>query len=266
VTATEREHLDKIRNRFTRTAESFADFALSRRADETEKVAAAATASLANPSASIAADLGCGPGTLVRALAPYLARAIGVDFTPAMLVRARREASRAGLANLTFVCADAGALPFADASLDLVSCGYTLHHLLAPAQVLCEMARVVRPRGRVAIVDLVVPEGADADVHNHIERVRDPSHATTFGAAGLRRLLPQVGLRILAAQQHHRQREFDEWMHVAGLAPGSPGYVETLHLMESTAGEAAGYSPRRDPAAGALQFTQHVVFLLAEKE
>jgi ubiquinone/menaquinone biosynthesis C-methylase UbiE len=265
VKKSEREHLDKIRDRFTNTAGPFAEFVLSRRTEEVEGVIAALTRGFEDAASAVAMDLACGPGTFVRALGRRVARAVGVDFTPAMLARAHREAEISAQVNLTFVCADAGALPFADASLDIALCGYALHHLLAPAQAVREMARVVRPGGRVAVVDLVIPEGADGDAHNHIERVRDPSHAATLSAAELRGLFREVGLRELAAEPHQRQRDFDEWMRVAGHAPGSAAYTETRRLLESIAGNTAGYSPRRDSAGGALQFTQVAIFLLAEK-
>jgi ubiquinone/menaquinone biosynthesis C-methylase UbiE len=259
------EHLKNIRHRFTNTAGAFSDFVLSRRAEEAERVAAAVTRGL--DGAARALDLACGPGTFVRALAKRLPRTAGVDFTPAMLARARREAELAGLSGTAFVCADVSALPFADKSWDLCMCGYALHHLLRPEHVVREMARVVRRGGRVAIVDLVLPQGAVAAVHNRIERMRDPSHASTLAPAQLKRMFRDAGLRELAADLEQRQREFDQWMHVAGHAPDSPGYAGTRGLMEaSLQNDESGFSPRIDPATGALQLTQHALFLMAEKE
>jgi ubiquinone/menaquinone biosynthesis C-methylase UbiE len=266
VNKSESEHLEKIRARFTRTAEPFADFVLTRRSGEAESAAEAAIAGFANAARAVAVDLACGPGTFVRALAPRVARAIGVDLTPAMLARARQEAARAGAANLEFACADAGALPFADASLDIALCGYALHHLLEPFQVIREMARVVRPGGRVAVVDLIVPEDADSDAYNHVERVRDASHVTTRRAAELQRMFQGAHLRELSAEQHRRQRDFNDWMRVAGHDPGSAIYEEIRGLMESsTNGDTTGYAARVDPVTGDWQFTQVTLFLLAEK-
>jgi ubiquinone/menaquinone biosynthesis C-methylase UbiE len=261
------EHLKSIRQRFTDTAVAFSDFVLTRKAGEAEHVAEAIVRSLDDDAAHASAvDLACGPGTFVRPMARHVKRAAGVDITPAMLARARKEAEAAGLANTTFFCADVEALPFADASWNISLCGYALHHLLRPAQVVREMARVVRPGGRVAVVDMILPEGADAETHNRIERVRDPSHTRTLTVAELKNLFRDAGLRELAAEMHERHREFDDWMHVGGAEPGSAIHAEARRLMEADLGRASsGFSPRKDSQTGALQFTQHVLFLLAEK-
>jgi ubiquinone/menaquinone biosynthesis C-methylase UbiE len=260
------EHLENIRRRFTNTAAAFSDFVLLRKAGEAEHVAEVIARSLNGAAAASAVDLACGPGTFVRSLARQVARAAGVDITPAMLSRARKETALAGLTNTIFYCADVEALPFADASWDISLCGYALHHLLQPAQVVREMARVVRPGGRVAVVDMALPEGADAGTHDRIERVRDPSHSNTLTAAELKRLFRDAGLREIAAEPLDRHREFDDWMRVAGSEPASATYAEARRLMEAClARDSSGFSPRLDPQTGALQFTQHAVFLLAEK-
>jgi ubiquinone/menaquinone biosynthesis C-methylase UbiE len=260
------EHLKHIRRRFTDTAAAFSDFVLTRKAGEAEHVAEAIARSLDGASRASAVDLACGPGTFVRSMARHVARAAGVDITPAMLARARKEVEAAGLANTTFFCADVEALPFADGSWDIALCGYALHHLLRPAQVVREMARVVRSRGRVAVVDMILPQGADAETHNRIERVRDPSHTHTLTIAELKALFRDAGLREIAAETNERHREFDDWMHVAGAEPGSAIYTEARRLMEADLGrDCGGFSPRLDPQTDALQFGQHFLFLLAEK-
>lgn len=261
----EQKHLELVRERFTRTADPFAA-AVKARGHEVERTAAMAMAGYANVERAAVMDVACGPATFARAFAPRVARVVGVDFTPAMLAKARRVADDAGLANLEFVCGDGNALPFADGTFDLALCTYAFHHLPEPAKVLLEMARVVRKGGRVAIVDVIIPERADAGLHNRIERVRDASHATTLTDAGLRELFRAAGLRAIASEVYERQREFDDWMRGAGWEPGSPVYVEVRRQVEaSQTNDAAGFAPHFDPASGALQMTQVALSLVAEK-
>jgi ubiquinone/menaquinone biosynthesis C-methylase UbiE len=261
----EQKHLELVRERFTRTADPFAA-AVKARGHEVERTAAMAMAGYANVERAAVMDVACGPATFARAFAPRVARVVGVDFTPAMLAKARRVADDAGLANLEFVCGDGNALPFADGTFDLALCTYAFHHLPEPAKVLREMARVVRKGGRVAIVDAIIPERADAGLHNRIERVRDASHATTLTDAGLRELFRAAGLRAIASEVYERQREFDDWMRGAGWEPGSPVYVEVRRQVEaSQTNDAAGFAPHFDPASGALQMTQVALSLVAEK-
>src|SRR5215472_1226964 len=192
---TESSHQEKIRERFTETADVFARNTRRVRSEEAERLAESAVAGLSNSRDLTAVDLACGPGTYTRPLAARVGRAIGADLTPAMVEKARAEAARDGITNIEFVCADIYALPFADVSAGIVSCGYAFHHMTDPPRALAEMARILQPGGRMAVTDIIVPEGCDADFQNHVERVRDPSHTNTLSIANFRGWLKELGLR-----------------------------------------------------------------------
>ena len=104
-----------------------------------------------------AADLGCGPGYLVIEMArgaPDL-HVTGVDLSDAMLTQAITNARLAGVAHQTdFRTADAAALPFPDASLDLVVSTLSLHHWDDAVPIFDEVARVLRPGGAFLVFDL----------------------------------------------------------------------------------------------------------------
>ena len=108
-----------------------------------------------------ALDLCCGTGDLALALrreAPRGAEIAGSDFVPEMLVRARAKAASLG-ANVTFVEADALALPFEDASFDLVSCSFGFRNLANYERGLREIVRVLKPGGVAAILEFAEPRG-----------------------------------------------------------------------------------------------------------
>jgi demethylmenaquinone methyltransferase/2-methoxy-6-polyprenyl-1,4-benzoquinol methylase len=115
---------------------------------------------LRNPVARVL-DLCCGTGDLVlgfRKEAPGGAEMIGSDFVPEMLVRARAKAAAAGAA-VTFVEADALALPFGDASFDLVSCSFGFRNLANYERGVLEIFRVLKPGGVAAILEFAEPRG-----------------------------------------------------------------------------------------------------------
>jgi ubiquinone/menaquinone biosynthesis C-methylase UbiE len=256
--------LERVRERFTRTAQQFASFSLAKRSVEAGKLVALA----APRGTERALDVACGPGTFARAFAPRVRWMAGVDVATPMMMRGREAAAAEGVANMAWGCGNAAALPFAAGAFDLVTCGYAVHHFGQPAAALAEMARVLRAGGRLALMDLIVPgeESAEAGgANNEIEIARDVSHEATFFAAGLHALAQRAGLRVTASKVDERPRTFDDWMQIAGWKPGDPAYARTRALMEKyAAGDASRFHARTLPD-GDIEFVQTSLLLLAEK-
>jgi ubiquinone/menaquinone biosynthesis C-methylase UbiE len=99
-----------------------------------------------------ALDVGCGTGFLTFELAARGHRVTGVDFAPAMLAEARHKAAARGLA-VTLQEADAEQLPFGPARFDLVVSRHLLWTLPHPQAAIGEWIRVLRPGGRLVVVD-----------------------------------------------------------------------------------------------------------------
>ena len=99
-------------------------------------------------------DVGCGPGTLTADLASRVApgRAVGIDRADAVLEQAAANVAARGVA-VELRAGDVYALPFADASFDVVHAHQVLQHLVDPVRALREMRRVLRPGGVVAVRD-----------------------------------------------------------------------------------------------------------------
>ncbi|HMD32283.1 MAG TPA: methyltransferase domain-containing protein [Candidatus Acidoferrales bacterium] len=260
----ERGQLDRIQDRFTRTADAFSDYVLQKRAADAGRLADMAAP---GPTDRLL-DAACGPGTYALPFAPRVKAVVGLDYTPAMLVKAREKAIESGLSNVTFSRGDLDAIPFGEGSFDIVTCGFAIHHLAHPAKAVKEFARVLRSgSGRVAIMDIVVAEPGRPEVNNRIEIVRDPSHVLTHTQPEILRLVESAGLRVRAAERVEMPRSFNHWMHVAGFEPGDPVYQETRSLMEATfAGDSAGFHPQ-PPSSPTADFfyTQTVLYLIAEK-
>lgn len=103
-----------------------------------------------------ALDVCCGTGDIAFRLAQSGAEVTGLDFSQPMLEVAQRRAA-ASSAPPQFMHGDALHLPFADASFDVVTCGYGLRNLADWQAGLREMHRVVRPGGRLLVLDFAKP-------------------------------------------------------------------------------------------------------------
>ena len=98
-------------------------------------------------------DLGTGTGRMLELLAPRADRAVGIDGSHAMLNLARQRVGRAGLRNVQLRQGDLYALPVERDGYDLVVVHQVLHYLDEPSRALREAARVLRPGGRLLVVD-----------------------------------------------------------------------------------------------------------------
>jgi arsenite methyltransferase len=103
------------------------------------------------------ADVGGGTGFMAAGLAPLVSRVYGLDGSAAMLDVAKSKL--AGFANVEFRQSDGHILPLPDASVDAVFANMYLHHCPDPAAAIREMARILRPGGRLIITDM--------DTHDH---------------------------------------------------------------------------------------------------
>jgi len=109
-----------------------------------------------------ALDCACGTGDLSRALADCgAARVVGLDFTPQMLeiARTKRLGSKRDPARavIEYIQGDAMALPFPDGSFDIVTIAFGIRNVSEPARALAEFRRVLRPGGRVVVLEFDEP-------------------------------------------------------------------------------------------------------------
>ena len=139
-------------------------------------------------------DLGCGTGHVAAALAPFVARVIAVDRSNDMLQAARRRLRES--TNVEVRRGELDALPIEDASLDAATLMLVLHHTPDPAVVLADVARTLRPGGRLLVTDMLP--------HDHEEYRQQMGHIWLgFPDEQLRRLLAGAGftsIRITALE------------------------------------------------------------------
>ena len=252
-------HLDLIREQFTRTAEVYA-----RTRQATDKRGLEALVGLSGAtSTDRSLDVACGPGFLTLAFARRCAEATGFDATDAFLGLARAEAEVRGLRNVGFEHGDAERLPFADSSFEVVSCRAAFHHFPRPGRVLSEMVRVATPNGRILVADLLGSEDAEqAELHDRIERLCDPTHVRALPESEFGRLAAGAGLMTAHDVRSTLDNDLDEW--ITHGAQEEAARREIVSLMESClADDRVGLRVRREE--GRLRFTHQVAVFVFER-
>lgn len=177
-----------------------------------------------------ALDVGTGAGALAFALAPLVREVVGLDPVPELLSLALERARP----NTEFVEGDGTALRFPDGSFDLAGTHRTLHHVAQPDRIVAELARVVRSRGHVLVVDQLAPDDpAAAAVLHEFETVRDPSHARLLTAVELHELFAVNGLSLLRERHEEELRELSAYLDLADCAGNRRAGAEALARTDS---------------------------------
>ncbi len=208
-------------------------------------------------------DVATGTGLMARDLAPHVRHVTGIDVTPEMLQQARDQSAAAGLSNVTFDDGNAAALPYADDYFDLVISRIAVHHFADPVVELSEMRRVCKPGGKVVIVDITASDDpTQADAHNQLERLRDPSHTTALPLSGLTALAQRSNLAVVHTSEADAIRDLDEWMDLTATPQDVREYITTAFETDAAGGASTGMRAHR--VDGRFKFVHHWAVLVCD--
>ncbi len=143
------------------------------------------------------ADFGCGTGVLSVSIAAWARRVWAIDQNPQALAQAKERAAREGRANIHFLCEDLHRLSLPGGALDLVVISQSLHHVGSPAAVLAEAARLLKPGGKLVVLELMPHEERwvyERLGHKHLG----------FAPESLEAALREAGFHSLTREAHAR--------------------------------------------------------------
>jgi len=146
---------------------------------------------------NIVLDIGCGTGFLSLGVAKAVGKngkAMGIDISEEMMKKAKENLSMAGFSNIEFRVGDAENIPLEDNSVDLVVGNMVLHHCPNPESAIEEMARVLKPKGRLVLADMeehkekwLKDEMADLWLGFNLQKIKE-----MFQKAGLRKVIVKL--------------------------------------------------------------------------
>jgi ubiquinone/menaquinone biosynthesis C-methylase UbiE len=158
-------------------------------------------------------DVGTGAGHLSFALAPLAARVVALDPAPGMLATVQQAALARGLPQIETCAGSAHALPFGDASFELVCTRYSAHHWYDVPRALAEMRRVLKPQGFMLVIDLLGEDQPLVDTHlQSVELLRDTSHVRDRSSTEWQALLGAAGFERIEQRTWPTRLEFTPWI------------------------------------------------------
>jgi ubiquinone/menaquinone biosynthesis C-methylase UbiE/DNA-binding HxlR family transcriptional regulator len=159
----------------------------------------------------VIADLGAGEGTFSQLLAQRAKLVIAVDNSPKMVEFGSELARKHGFSNLEYRCGDMEKLPIDSVSVDLAFFSQSLHHAPHPARAVAEAHRILKPGGRIAVLDLR---------RHHFEEARE-MYADLwpgFTEVELVAFLREAGFRKVETTVVHKEEQAPQFETVLAVA------------------------------------------------
>lgn len=161
-------------------------------------------------------DIATGGGHTALKFAEYVQKVVATDLTQPMILAARdhiRDETKNAPVQIEYARCDAENLPFPDASFDLITCRIACHHFPDVGKFIRECARVVRPGGVVAIIDMIAPtDKQSAHYLNAFDRLRDPSHHWTYNLREWQDFFEAAALQPIHEEPFDNPQNFSKWV------------------------------------------------------
>ncbi len=209
-------------------------------------------------------DVATGGGHAAFALAPDAAEVVALDLTRPMLEVAQKEAEARQLYNIRFLEGDAQALPCEASSFDVVTCRQAAHHFPDIRKSVSEWACVLKPGGKLLLIDSIAPEEQDIDVFlNEIETLRDPSHMRSHRLSEWLVFLNEAGFAVHSARQSGIFLDIPSWTQRMRTPAESVAIIERRLHSTSQATRTRLRVEERDGLPG---FTLPIALIAATRE
>lgn len=198
-----------------------------------------------------------------RAFAPYVNHVVCLDATEAMLEEGQKECRKADLRSITLIKGYAEELPFLDNTFDIVLSRLAFHHMTDYGAAFREMARVVKPGGKLVLIDLVPGDEEKREQIDSIEKMRDPSHEHDLTKKEMRKLYEDNNISLVLQEQTEIPVSLEGWMALTKTDDKIKDRIRAMMKEDLSGPETTGFHPYVKD--GEIFFNHHWVLNIGRK-
>ena len=184
-------------------------------------------------------------GTCVcaRTLAPAVARVTCLDATQAMLDVGIQNAKEENITNIDFINGFIEDIPFPEAAFDIVMTRLSFHHFPEMDKPFSEMDRVLKPGGKLVIIDMEAAEETLRYTEDMIERRRDPSHVRNRSRQEFVSLYEKAGYSLMKEESTRIPVRLSAWMELTNTPENVREDIVRLMEDDIAGGSPTGFKP-----------------------
>lgn len=202
-------HTESVSQQFSPNANNYLTSTVHAQGPDLVKLATL----LAPFSDAVVVDLGCGAGHASFTAAKWVKKVIAYDLSAQMLDVVAQAAVDKGFNNIEVRQGYAESLPFEDASVDIVISRYSAHHWHDVGLALREVRRILKPGGKVVMMDTCSPGHPVLDIYlQTVEKLRDTSHVRSYSTGEWLQMFNDAGLNIGQLSTDKLTLEFSSWI------------------------------------------------------
>ncbi len=255
-----KKQIDKVREEFTKQAESFNEYQKSFSRQEYSRFI---VSNMALSKSDVVLEVAAGTCAFGREIAPHVKQIVELDSTGAMLDVGKREGEKAGITNAVYMNGLAEELPFEDESFDAVVSRLAFHHFQDAKTPFREMHRVLKKGGKLVIVDMEAHEEALRQTADFYERLRDPSHVRCFSREEFGQLAQRHCMQVEHCEMIRMPVKLNDWMELTKTPEEARGQIVSAMENDILGGEKTGFEPYANE--GGIMFDHLWLQIVARK-
>lgn len=251
----------EIREAFSRQAGNFES---NRMNFSNKEYLSYAVSKIAPQKTNTVLEVAAGTCACGRAIAPFVTKVTCLDITPAMLSVGKEAAEKEHIENLHFVIGDATELPFTDGSFDIVLSRLAFHHFPDVNRPFAEMVRVLKPGGKLVLIDMEAAEEMLRETEDEIERMRDPSHVRVLSRTEMLSLYRKNGLSVSFYETVRMPMLLQNWLNHTKTPEPIQKTIKALMENELSGRKKTGFFPYC--RGGEICFDHRWTLIIGSKE